>query len=197
MTVLARKPWTQDDFLAWAERQEGRFEFDGFQPVAMTGGNARHDKITGNINTALRTRLRGKPCSNYGPNLAVQTTASRIRYPDALITCTRFPDTNQIAPNVVVVFEVLSPTSGGIDRIEKLREYEAVPSILRYVIVESATPGLQVLHRQDGTSPWTVHALTQADILSVPEADIDIPVAEFYVDVEFDPPVPARLADSL
>jgi Uma2 family endonuclease len=191
MNVLARKPWTQDDFLAWAERQEGRFEFDGFQPVAVTGGNARHDRIIGNIHAALRTRLRGKPCSNYGPTLGVETTGSRIRYPDALITCTSFPDTEKIAPNAVTVFEVLSPTSGGIDRIERLREYEAVPSILRYVIVESATPGLQVLRRADGASPWIVHALTLTDILSVPEAQIEIPVAEFYQDVEFEPAIPA------
>jgi Uma2 family endonuclease len=192
MNVLAHKPWTQAEFFAWAEHQEGRFEFDGFQPVAMTGGNARHDRITGNIHTALRSRLRGKPCSNFGPNLGVETTASRIRYPDALITCTKFPDSERIAPNVVVIFEVLSPSSSGTDRIEKVREYQAVSTILRYVIVESATPGLQVLHRTDGTSPWTAHALTKDDVLSVPEAQIEIPVAEFYEDIEFEGSAPGN-----
>lgn len=51
----------------------------------MTGGNAFHDLITGNIISALRGRLRGKPCSNYGPNLGVRPTGSSIRYPDSLI----------------------------------------------------------------------------------------------------------------
>ena len=185
MNVALQKPWTPERFLAWAETQEERYEFDGSQPVAMTGGNRRHDVITGNIYTALRSRLRGKPCSNYGPNLGVQTVSSKIRYPDALITCTKFPDADKLAPNVVVVFEVLSPTSGGIDRIEKLREYEAVPSILRYVIVESATAGLQVLHRDNGQTSWTAHALTKDDVLAIPEVTIEIPVAEFYEDIEF------------
>jgi len=26
------------EFLAWEERQERRYEFDGFQPLTMTGG---------------------------------------------------------------------------------------------------------------------------------------------------------------
>jgi len=186
MNVALQKPWTPERFLAWAEAQEDRYEFDGIRPVAMTGGNQNHDRITVNIATALRARLRGKPCSNHGPNLGVRTIGSAIRYPDAFITCTKFPGTDKIAPNVVVVFEVLSPTSGAIDRITKVREYEAVPSILRYVIVESVTAGLQVLHRSNGEAPWTVHALTKDDVLALPEVGMDISVAEFYEDVEFE-----------
>jgi Uma2 family endonuclease len=51
----ALKPWTIETFLAWEERQELRFEFDGFQPVAMTGGTFEHDAIQVNIVTALAT----------------------------------------------------------------------------------------------------------------------------------------------
>jgi hypothetical protein len=37
MNVALKKTWTLAEFLAWEERQELRFEFDGVQPVAMTG----------------------------------------------------------------------------------------------------------------------------------------------------------------
>ncbi len=43
-------------------------EVDGQRPVAMTGGTARHSRITINIHTALRARLRGTRCSHYGPD---------------------------------------------------------------------------------------------------------------------------------
>jgi hypothetical protein len=33
---------TLAEFLAWEESQEFRWEFDGFEPVAMTGGIFRH-----------------------------------------------------------------------------------------------------------------------------------------------------------
>jgi hypothetical protein len=38
MTAAQRQRMSREQFLAWEERQERRFEFDGFQAVAMTGG---------------------------------------------------------------------------------------------------------------------------------------------------------------
>ncbi len=37
MTVALRRRMTLPEFLAWEDAQELRYEFDGFQPVAMTG----------------------------------------------------------------------------------------------------------------------------------------------------------------
>jgi Uma2 family endonuclease len=185
MNVALQRPWTIEQFLLWASAQDGRYEFDGTQPVAMTGGNARHSRVTTNIHAALRSRLRGAPCAYYGPDLGIRTIGSKIRYPDALVTCTKFPDTDQLAPDVQVVFEVLSPKSGQTDRIEKVREYAAVPSIRHYVILETRSAGLLVLHRQNAGDTWAAAALTIDDTLSLPEIGIEIPVAEFYEDVDF------------
>ncbi len=38
MSAKLHQPMTPAAFLAWEERQELRREFDGFAPVAMTGG---------------------------------------------------------------------------------------------------------------------------------------------------------------
>ncbi len=182
---VALRPWTSEQFLDWAEAQDGRFEFDGSRPVAMTGGNADHSRITTNIHAALRIRLRGTPCSYFGPDLGMATVGSAIRFPDALITCTGFSGTERLAPDVRIVFEVLSPSSGRTDRIDKVREYAAVPSILRYVIVESRFAGLLVLHRQHGSQPWTAQTCAAADSLDLPEIGSTIPISEFYEDVVF------------
>ncbi len=179
------KPWTEEQFLNWAESQNGRNEFDGFQPVAMTGGTARHNRITLNIHVAPRSRLRGTQCSAFGQDLGVRTVNGAIRYPDALVTRTKFPETERLAPDVQVVFEVLSPDSGRRDRIEKVREYAGVASIRYYIIVESAGAGLFVPHRRNGGDAWTALTLTGDDTLSLPEIGVDVPVAEFYEDVDF------------
>jgi Uma2 family endonuclease len=184
--MLCWAHWTEEAFLSWARRQEGHYEFDGFKPVAMTGGSANHSRIIGNIQAALRVRLRGTPCAYFGPELGIRTTEGKIRYPDTLVTCTRFPGTSTIAPDPVTVFEVLSPDSGGRDRIEKLREYAAVPSIRRYVIVESAGIGLTVMHKPEGRDAFTALPLSVEDTLHLPEIGIEVPVAELYVDVAFD-----------
>jgi Uma2 family endonuclease len=180
---------TREEFLDWAAAQRERHEFDGFQPVAMTGGTVNHSHIVVNILSALRARLRGSSCRPLGPDAGVATIGDAVRYPASLVTCTRGPGTDRIVPGVVVVFEVLSPTSGRTDRIEKLREYQAVPSILRYVILEHTSIGLIVNSRSNGDDPWTATPLTQGEVLRMPEIGIEIPVAEFYEDTGLaDPP---------
>jgi Uma2 family endonuclease len=185
MSLALQRPWTLEQFLRWAGAQDGRYEFDGMRPVAMTGGSARHSRVTANIHAALRSRLRGTGSTYCGPDLGVQTIASKVSYPDALITCATFPDSAQLAPEVRVVFEVLSPTSGQTDRIEKVREYAAVPSIRRYVIVETRSAGVLVLHLAAADEAWTALALTGDEILDLPEVGLAIPIVEFYEDVDF------------
>ena len=87
-----------------------------------------------------------------------------------------------------MVFEVISPTSGRTDRIVKVREYAAVSSILRYVIVESASIGLTVLERQTADQKWTATTLMAEDTMLLPEIGIEIPVAELYEGVDFPTP---------
>ena len=59
---VAVKPMTLEQFLAWEECQAMRYEFDGWQPVAMTGGTVAHEFIGGTLRALLREHLRGKPC---------------------------------------------------------------------------------------------------------------------------------------
>jgi Uma2 family endonuclease len=162
MNAPLRKPWTQEHFFAWAGSQEGRYEFDGQQPVAMTGGTANHSVIMRNLHRAL------------------------VRYPDALVTCSRFPGNARTIPGVVAVFEIVSPGTSRVDRIVKVREYAGVPSILRYVILESTTAGLTIFEREGTETSWRAVTLTGDDVLRMPELAIEIAVAEFYEAVDFD-----------
>ncbi len=186
MSLTLRVPtMTRDQFFDWAEAQGGRYEFDGFQPVAMTGGNANHNRIALNIHVALHGRLRGTKCQSFGMDMGVATVGDTVRYPDGVITCSPMAGTSRLAPNPVVVFEVIGPTSGHMDRIVKLRGYAAVASIRRYVIVESASAGLTVNMRQAAGQRWTATSATADETLMLPEIGIEIPVAELYEGVEF------------
>src|SRR5579863_6616170 len=108
MSAVLQRPMTLTEFLDWEEKQDLRFEFDGFQPVAMTGGTVGHEAIGGTLRALLHERLRGKPCRPWGPTIKVEVQG-HIRYSDALVSCTDVPRGNTIVPEPVVVFEVLSP----------------------------------------------------------------------------------------
>jgi Uma2 family endonuclease len=178
---------TLDQFLAWEERQELRYEFDGWQPVAMTGGSFAHEAIGGNLRFELQARLRGKQCSSLGPTMKIEVMG-RIRYPDAFVFCTPPERHTTVIRDPVVVFEVLSPSTSRIDRIEKLREYQATPSIRRYVILEQDSIAAMVFTRHDEW--WEVGTLTEGQTLELPEIDISVPLAAIYQDVAMPGPPP-------
>ncbi len=186
MTLALRKIMTQQEFFTWAEAQDARYEFDGVQPVAMTGGSLRHSRLIRSINFQLTSRLRGKPCEPLGPDAGVATVGDTVRYPDAVVTCSPFDDLGRLVPNPVVVFEVVRPTSGRIDRVVKLREYAAVPTIRRYVIVESDSITVTALSRDGADEAFRAAGLAEDDTLDLPEIGIEIPVAAIYEGIAFD-----------
>ncbi len=121
MNVALHKSMTLEQFLAWEERQELRYEFDGVQPVAMTGASFVHAAIQINIILALGTRLRGKRCRVIGSELKIEV-AGRIRYPDAFVICTAQPGSIHVVRDPVVVFEILSPSTTHNDLVLKNAE---------------------------------------------------------------------------
>lgn len=186
MTLALRKIMTQQEFFNWAEAQDARYEFDGFQPVAMTGGNLGHSRVIRNVNRQLANRLAGSGCESLGPDAGVATVGDTVRYPDAVVSCTKSGNQDRVVPNPVVVFEVVSPSSVRTDRVTKLREYQAVPTIRRYVIVEPDAATVTVLFRGHADEPFRAAGLAEDDILQLPEVGIEIPVAAIYEGIAFD-----------
>jgi Uma2 family endonuclease len=182
MNVVLRKPMTLEAFLAWEDRQELRHEFDGFQPVAMTGGTSEHSAIQRNLITALTNRLRGQQCQPHGSELKVAVAGS-IRYPDAFVVCSTVPRGTTVVTDPVVVFEVLSPSTSTTDRIVKNQEYRDTPSIRRYVMLEQDRQAATVFARAG--DDWVGHVVSGNAVLVMPEIGIELPLAEMYEGVSF------------
>jgi Uma2 family endonuclease len=181
MNIALRKSMTLEEFLAWEERQELRYEFDGFQPVAMAGGDEAHETIKVNLVVALANRLRGKPCRVLGSDMKIEVMG-RIRYPDAHVTCGPFVADNKRVRDPVVIFEVLSNSTARVDRIDKNREYQATPSVRRYVMLEKDSVAATVFERSG--DDWIGHVLTGVDVLRMPEIGVELPLTELYEGVE-------------
>ena len=184
MNLAVRKPMSLAEFLEWEERQELRYEFDGVEPSAMTGGSLRHAAIQRNLAMAIGNRLRGKPCQFFGSDLKIQVAENSSRYADGSVLCSDLNPSLKIVRNPIVIFEVLSPSTAAKDRIVKAREYHATPSVKRYVLLEQDLIGATVhVRAQDG---WRVLVLKDDDPLDMPEIGLAIPLAEFYDGPEFE-----------
>lgn len=174
---------TLPEFLAWEERQALRHEFDGLQAAAMTGGTRAHAAIQANLAIAIGGRLRGGPCRFYGSDLKIRTSDDHIRYPDGFVACTAGENANTVVSDPVVIFEVLSAATAAVDRIVKAREYQATPSVRRYVMLEQDRIGATVYVRSgDG---WTHEILIAGSTLALPEIGLSLPLSELYADLVF------------
>ena len=84
------------------------------------------------------------------------------------------------------MFEVLSPGTSATDRITKLREYQATPSILRYVILEQDSIAATVFTRSG--QDWLARPMIEGDTPAMPEIEASLSLAAIYADVELPPP---------
>ena len=184
----ALQPMTEAEYLAWEQRQERPFEFDGFRPVAMNGGTIGHERIQGNLKFALMQRLRGGRCEALGPTARVPTGRGRHRYPDAVISCSVLDNAQRDVQEPVVIFEIMSETTVDIDRRTKLVEYRSIPSLVRYVMLEQTAVMATVIARRE--DHWSIDVLRGDDILLLPEVGIELPLAELYQGLDLPPEDP-------
>jgi Uma2 family endonuclease len=185
MSVAMRKSMSLEEFLAWEERQEPRWEFDGFAPVAMTGGTVEQGLIQANLIQQLGNRLQGTPCRALGSHVKISVAGS-IRYPDALVVCTPSPRRATVISAPVVVFEILSPSTASVDSIIKNQEYRDTPSIRHYVMLQQDTIGAMVFSREG--NDWVGHVLSGNVTIPLPAIGIELPLTELYEGVTFAEP---------
>ena len=184
MNVALRRPMDVAEFLAWEQRQELRYEFDGLKPVAMVGGTEAHGAISISVATALQRRLQGTRCRAFGSDMKIEV-AGRIRYPDALIVCRPLQLGSRVVNDPVVVFEVLSETTAQVDRFDKNEEYRLTPSIQRYVMLEQDRPTATVFNRAG--DDWVGRIVGPGGVIGMPEIGIELPLPECYEGIEFPP----------
>jgi Uma2 family endonuclease len=183
MSAVLKAPMTVAAFLDWENRQEVKYEFDGFQPVAMTGGTWNHAAIQRNLVGLLHARLRDHRCSAIGSELKIQVGHS-IRHPDAFVVCSPPPPgSTLVVTDPVIVFEILSDSTATTDRIEKNQEYRNTPSIQRYVMLEQTTMAAMVFHRDN--DDWVGHIQIGDTVLNLPEIDTELALMDIYEGILF------------
>ncbi len=175
------KPMSLDEFIAWEERQELKYEFDGVDVQAMTGGTVRHARIQANLMISLGQRLRGGPYFLVGSELKVRTETS-IRYPDAAVICAQADGRSTSTSQPTVLFEILSPSTARKDLGAKNAEYQTLESLRRYIVLHQEVAAAEVFIRDDEGEG--AHEFIDADgLLAMPEIGVELPLMDCYEDI--------------
>ncbi|HSS02635.1 MAG TPA: Uma2 family endonuclease, partial [Kofleriaceae bacterium] len=166
MGLAARQRFTFDEYLVLEEIAEVKHEFLAGEVWAMAGGSPEHAAIIGNVTTLLNVQLRGQRCRVHSTELRIRVKATGLgTYPDVTVICGRLerdPDdrTGHTAINPRVLVEVLSPSTEGYDRGEKLAHYQAIAGLAEIVLVAHDRNEIEVVRREADQS-WSRHVASE------------------------------------
>ena len=140
-----------------AERVAGyRSEYYDGHIIAMAGAGFTHNVIVRTIIGNLFSFLKGKACQVLPSDMRVSTPLhDSYMYPDAVIVCGEpqlEDDKFDTLLNPSVIFEILSPSTGSMDKGRKFFFYREIPSLKEYIMIDALKLSVIVSRRQSGNA---------------------------------------------
>ena len=172
------KRYTYADYVLWDN--DTRWELIDGIPYAMSAPSLSHQEVIGNIFAQFHSLLRGKSCRPFISPVDVRLNFDKgddtVIQPDMLVVCDpkKLQDGKAClgAPDLVV--EILSPSSGKMDRLHKFRKYLSA-GVKEYWLVDPDEGFVEVHLLKDGA--YTNNVYSEADTVSVsilPDCDINL-----------------------
>jgi Uma2 family endonuclease len=142
---------TYADFQRATADLPGRYELVSGQIVALASPSKRHGRLAGVLYARLRAHLLDRRCDAYfDTDVWTGRTDAGARQPDISVTC----DENDIANDddvlrsPILLIEVLSENLGD-DLTDKIAEYQALPSVEEYFVMDSRRRWVRRYYRDD------------------------------------------------
>jgi Uma2 family endonuclease len=169
-----------EDYLEGEKTSEIRHEYIDGEVFAMAGVKKRHNEINGNLLDRLRSHLKGSDCATYFVDVKVQVKKlNRFYYPDLVVVCGEDTESEYYVTRPNVVVEILSPSTAGTDRREKLFAYQEIESLSEYLMIDQDTHFAELYRRRDdGLWSWII--FESGEDLELASIDFKMPMSELY-----------------
>jgi len=185
-----------EEYLALEKETDTKYEYHDGEVYAMAGGTPTHSLIANNVGTTLNINLRNKRCFAYNSDLRVATSRNKYVYPDVSVVCGRvsfFEELKNAANNPVLIVEVLSEETRAYDRGGKFMRYRMMESFREYVLIDQSLPFVEVFYKNE-LNTWEYRAYTDLEgMIPLHSLDIEIPMSDIYLGVDFLPFDPENL----
>jgi Uma2 family endonuclease len=181
MNVSPPHRMTVDEYLAWTEGQEGRFELYAGTVYAMSPERAGHAKIKLAVQMALVVGIRHRrlPCHVLPDGMTVRINELTAHEPDALVYCgLELPASALEVPNPIIVVEVLSPPTRRIDASLKLAGYFRLPSVTHYVIVDPDQP--LIIHHTRADDGKILTSIVHDGTITLDPPGLEVALGDIY-----------------
>lgn len=201
MTAQPNRKYSLEEYFEIERNSEEKFEYWDGNIWSMAGASPNHERIVVNAGAHLRELLRGRGCSVFGSNLKVRVPFyTPYRYPDLSVYCGEGIYEKmggmEVLTNPQMIIEVLSPSTEAFDRGEKFTYYKSIESFTEYLLISTNQPHITQFIKQN-EQEWIQREFMGLDAkFFSPTFDVEILLAEIYLDVEFpEPPTNLFLVD--
>ncbi|RIH84533.1 putative restriction endonuclease [Calidithermus terrae] len=149
MAGIARtlQPVAFNEYLALEEKAQRKHELVDGILYAMAGASERHNLVCTNVSGWFWQAARGKGCRVYASDMKLKVDDRTSYYPDLMVVCQEDPH-EYYKEKPCVVVEVLSESTQGTDRREKLQKYLKLPSLQAYLLVDSLAKRVEGYYRK-------------------------------------------------
>ncbi len=190
MTILAPiRRMTIAEFQAWADARDASLShdepkwelFDGI-PEMQESERWIHGRIKLAVTLALQAAITdaGLPFEVAIDSVGVAIGPREMYVPEVVVFPTgRIADDDRLAPDPIIVVEVLSPSSRAKDLRTKARGYSRVNTIQHYLVVDADTR-LVLHYRRQGAALVTSSEPLADGILRLDPPSLEIDVAGLF-----------------
>jgi Uma2 family endonuclease len=180
-------PMSIAEYLAWEPQQETRYEYVHGEVFAMTGGTIPHNDIAINLLTILLPQVRTQGCRLNMADVKLQIDESGLYYyPDLIVSCDpRDRNARQFIQFPKLIVEVLSPGTADKDRGDKFRDYQSIPTLQEYLLINSEKISAECYRRGEGRM-WLYYPYTVGDTIVLESIGISLAIEQLYAGINFE-----------
>jgi Uma2 family endonuclease len=173
---------TYQQFLAEEVEGNPKREFRAGEVFEKPDAGTQHTTITPEISYQVQKQLASTE-SHYrdADTKLFVAAADAIYYPDGMIACPARYVANGMIDNPTAIFEVVSESSVGRDWNLKLADYETLPSLREYVLIDSRKEEVAVFSRPAYPHDWTLTRVTKGHVL-LPQMNIALDLDAIYAE---------------
>jgi Uma2 family endonuclease len=185
------RTYSPEEYLELEISSEEKHEYIDGEIRLMPGGMPNHNRIIGNLFSALNFAFKGKPYEAFVADQRLWIPRKRIyTYPDILIVKgeLQFQEGRKdtlINPSVII--EILSKSTRNYDKGDKFTAYRSIPSFQEYILVDQYIQHIEHYVKTEQRK-WTFQEYDEGDnTLTFESFPFEILLADLYDKVKFEP----------
>jgi Uma2 family endonuclease len=184
--TIKTEPMTLEEYFAFTDTRphNEKWELIDGEPILHAPPSGTHHRILKNLVYLLAAAERARPGAWEAiPGIGVRVSPTSLPEPDVMIlpvgTIGQDPYERQTA-DVLVTFEILSPSTADRDLRWKRRMYTSLPSLTCYVVIAQDAVDVVVFARDAGFKEHRIRSLNAS--IEMPALGISLSLAEIYRD---------------